>query len=96
MFRQQIRRSLLRGLLSGLAFGVAGIAAGRLLRPASSHACDCGTPSWSMSLVSVVGTPGAADDSEHWPSEAVVSPRPRSALLYFDVSGNSWEIEAHE
>jgi len=84
----------LRALLCGLALGVAGVAVGRLLRPATSHACDCSAPSWSMSLVSVVGPPGAPDHAEYWPSEAVVSPLPSTASLYFDLAGRSWEIDA--
>jgi hypothetical protein len=85
----------LRRVLISLAFGAVGAASGALLKPTASHACDCSSPKWSMSLASLQSSMGVADDSAYWPAEAVVAPLPETVSLHFDAADDVWQIEAN-
>ena len=88
--------SQVKSFAASLVLGGMGAVLGLVLRPAQSHACECTTWKWAISMVSLVSSPGAADDSKYWPAEAVMAPLPETVSLRFSQGDDVWEIEADE
>jgi hypothetical protein len=84
-----------RRFAAGLAFAVAGGAVAQAIKPATSFACDCSEPTWSVSLRSIEG-PGAAEQAVFWPTSGELTLVLNNAFLRLTTDSGALMITARE